>query len=239
MPIAPVQTKPLLTDAGGSTTQITFDNPPTAGNGVVCYYTDAVAANPIGDPTVSDNQGVGNVYTKSVSAVDVAAGQMAASFRCNSIGAVTAPFIVTFTHANTTNNFNLCAIQECNEAITLDKIASTTTTVAGVTTVTGTALSSTDELITAVYTEDSSRGNSGLTCTPGYSSAMLEIDSNNHISASGNYKVVSIADAPSAIYTVSTIGFTDAVAVLATYQPAGGGGGGGAAATGKFITPLW
>lgn len=212
----------VLTDNGGASSAVSFASLPTATNGVIGYYADAVAANPIGDPTVADNQGVGNSYVKAISASESNSGQKAAIFRCDSIGATSGTFTVTFTHAAGSSNYSIITIQEVNQAITLDKTASTTTTVAGVTTVTGAALSSTDELIAAAYTEDSNRGDSALTCTPGYTSTMLEKDSLNHISASGDFKIVAVASAPSAIYTVSTTSFIDAVAVLATFQPAGG-----------------
>jgi hypothetical protein len=211
----------ILTDNGGATTSVSFASLPTAGHGVIGYYTNAVAANPIGDPTVADNQGVANSYVKAISAVEAATGQKAAIFRCDSIGATSGTFTVTFTHAAGSSNYSLVNIQEVNQAMTLDKTASQTTTVAGVTTVTAATLSNADELVATAYTEDSSRGDSGLTLS-GYTSVMLEKDSNNHISASGDYKIVAATTAPSAAYTVSTSGFTDAVAVMATFQPSGG-----------------
>jgi hypothetical protein len=200
----------VLTDNGGATTNITFLSLPTATHGVTVRYTDAVAANPIANPTMADNQGVGNSYVKAISATEANSGQMAGIWRCDSIGATSGTFTLTITHAAATSNYSLVSMQEVNQAIQIDKTASSTTTVSGVTTVTTAALSSADELVVAAYTEDSSRSNSGLTCTVGYSSDMLEVDSTAHISASGNHKIVSSSSAVSAIYTVSTSGFVDA-----------------------------
>jgi hypothetical protein len=186
MSMASVQvTARVLTDNGGSTTGVSFVSLPTAGHGVTVRYTNAVAANPIGDPTMADNQGVGNSYVKAISGVEASAGQKAGIWRCDSIGATSGTFTLTITHAASTGNYSLVSMQEANQAIQLDKTASSTTTVSGVTTVTTAALSSADELVVAAYTEDSSRSNSGLTCTVGYSSDMLEVDSTAHISASG------------------------------------------------------
>lgn len=212
----PVQTATaVLTDAGGATTTISFASLPTAGNSVVVYYTDTGGANPTLDPTMADNQGVGNSYVKAISGVDSAAGQMAAIFRCDIIGATSGTFTVTVTHNAASNNYSLIGMQEIPGRITLDQTASNQAGATTTNTVTTAALTSSSELACSCFTVNNSSANNSIACS-GFTNAMVENNASIHISGSGDYQVETTSSAVSAAY--SFVLATTSVAVIATFK---------------------
>lgn len=221
MGVAQTATRVLI-DAGGASTTISFSSLPTAGHGVVVYFTSGVGENPTLAPTLADNQSVGNSYSEAIAANN-ADGFRAAVWRCDSIGATSGTFTVTITFHSSSNNYSCINMQEINQSITLDKTATQTTTVSGVTTLTGPALSSSDQMIACTYTEDSS-GNQPLSADGSYTNVMNEPNTSLHIGASGDYKIVSVSTAPTCVYTSGNGGFIGAAAVMATFKPSGGSG---------------
>lgn len=227
MAVASVQVATAVrTTAGGATTTVSFASPPVAGHAVIAYIVDGVSTNPTLAPTLADNQGVGNVWVQDIAKLETSNGQMAAIWRCQSIGAVSGTFTLTVTHAAATNNYSEITMQEFNSALSLDTTAFSVTNVAGVTTVTGTALASSDEAICVCYTEDSSgSGGSTITVATGYTNTMLEADTSTFIAGLGAYKIVAVATAPTAVFTSSNSPGPPfaSVGVLATYVVAAAG----------------
>lgn len=210
---------PILTNAAGQTRTLSFSSLPTAGHGVIVTVVAGVAENPTLDFTIADNQGVGNSWQKAISGVDAAAGQMAAIWRCDSIGATSGTFTITITWHAVSNNYSLVNMLEINQAIQLDKTASSSTTVAGVTTITGPTLVGTDELIVCAYTEDSSDSAHTIAADGTYTNVMNEHNSSLNVAGSGDQKIVSVNTAPTCIYTSTNTGFVDAIGVMTTFIP--------------------
>lgn len=210
----------VLTDAGGATTTISFASLPTAGHGVIVYIVDGVATNPTLDPTVSDNQGVGNTYTKARSTTDSSAGQLAGIWRCNSIGATSGTFTITVTHAASSTNYSIIQIQEANQAIQLDNTAAGSATGGTSMSITAPALTGGDGLACTCMTIDSSNANNNISNSSGYTNAMVEQDSANHVAGSGDYKVVAVAT--NITYTFAA-GSTDSAGVMAVFIPVSSG----------------
>lgn len=211
----------ILVDAGGHTATISFASLPTNGHGIIIPFATGVAENPTLDPVIADNQG--NTFTKAISRTETSAGQMAAIWYLPAVGATSGTYTVTFTWHALTNNYDLGGMQEASSGITIDTTAFTNTQVAGVTTITGSALAIADELVFCAYTEDSSgSGASTLSADVSYTNSFNEANSGAHIAGSGDFKAVAVATAPTCVYTSSNAP-TAVVGVMATFKAAAAG----------------
>jgi hypothetical protein len=213
----------VLTDAGGATTTISFASLPTAGHGVGLYIVDGVATNPTLDPTVADNQGVGNVYQKAKSGTETSAGQLAGLWYCGSIGSTSGTFTATVTHAASSGNYSIIQMIETNGPIQLSGTPTITNQTGGTGfTLTCPSFAGSDALLMTCMTVDSSTGSNNIANSSSFTNAMVEQDSTAHVVGSGDHKAVSATT--NMVYTYAA-GSTDAVGVMAAFIPAGGGGG--------------
>ena len=219
MALSVVQTTtPVLTDAGGATTTLTFASTPTAGNAIVVWYINAGGANPVLDPTLADNKG-NTPYVKAISANEPGAGQLAGVYYLGKITTTSATFTVTVTHNATTNNFTLITMSEIGTAglgITLDKTASNTITTGTPLVITAAALAQATELITSSITVNGSVANQGIgTAFTAGTQVMVEQNDSLHVAGAGDYKLTTTSE-NSASYAI-TAAHTDAVGVFASF----------------------
>lgn len=213
-------TQVLIDNDANNTAQITFTGGtmPTAGIGLVVPWVDGVATNPTVDPTIADNQGVGNVYVKATSNTETSGGQLAGVWYCAAIGAVTDPFTITITRTAASGSFSVTTCSQVNGPIQVGGTATSVRQTAGTGfTLTGPSFAGTDGLNYACMTIDSSNANNAIACATAYTSALASQDTANHLGGSADFKLVSAAT--NAVYSYAS-GSTDAVGVLVTFIPA-------------------
>jgi hypothetical protein len=211
----------VLTDAGGATTTISFGSLPAVGSGILIWYVNGVAAIPILDPTIADNQGAGHVYLKAKAVTESNSGQMAAAWYLPKILASSGTFTITITHNAGSNNYSLVNIAEVTTGgggITLDQSTSgTTTTGSPLTATTGTTTAAAEVVATAM-TVDGTQSNQGIgTGLSGGTQVMVEQNDTLHISGAGDYVVVSSTGTQTMSYAISAA-HVDAAGVIATFS---------------------
>jgi hypothetical protein len=215
----------VLTDAGGATITISFTNPPAVGSGIFLAYADGAAANPIGDPTMADNQTSGHVYKKAVAGNDPTNGQMAALWYLEKILTSNAPYSITITNNASLLNYSLVGIGEITTSgsgISLDQV--NTGTVNGTSPVTTTVTTTTVASVwVAAMTVDGTIGSQGIgTAFSGGTQFMVEQNDTLHIAAAADYKVATVSGA-TASYSISA-SHNGAVVALATFKEVISGG---------------
>jgi hypothetical protein len=215
-----------LTDAGGSTTAKSYSSLPTVGSGLLIWYTDAAAANPITDPSFADNQGAGHVYLKAKAVNEANSGQMAAVWYLPKVLASSGTFTITATHGAASSNYSLINIGEVTTGgggITLDQSASgTITTGSPLTATTGTTTAAAEVVVSAM-TVDGTQSNQGIGTGLGGTQVMVEQNDTLHISGAGDYVVVSSTGAQTMSYAI-TAAHNDAAGVIATFKEVVAGG---------------
>jgi hypothetical protein len=114
--------------------------------------------------------------------VDAAAGQLAGLWYCESIGATSGTFTITITHAASSGNYSIVGMIEANGAIQLSGTPTSTNQTGGTGfTLTCPAFSGAMRCSLTAMTVDSSTGNN-IDCCSSFASAMIEQDSNAHVS---------------------------------------------------------
>jgi hypothetical protein len=216
----------VLTDAGGGTTAISFGSLPTVGSGLLFWYINAAAANPILDPTMADNQGAGHTYLKAKAVNEANSGQMAAVWYLPKVLASSGTFTITVTHNAGSNNYSMVNTGEVTTGgggITLDQSASgTITTGTPLTATTGTTTAAA-EVVASAMTVDGTQSNQGIGTGLGGTQVMVEQNDTLHISGAGDYVVVSSTGAQTMSYAI-TAAHNDAAGVIATFKEVVAGG---------------
>ena len=197
---------------------------PTAGHGIIVGIQLGLSV--AGTVTaVSDNQGVGNTYTKVVNEPTVGGGSDVELWQCTAIGATSGTFTITATNTGTlTGSNSSMGAMEVTGLGAIDKTGvAQTNSVATLTATASGANANANDLVIGAISSNSTSASSFGAPTSAYSAWFNETVAGNYWVSFG-YKIVSGIETSAATGTWGNA--ANACAFVATFTPTAGGGSG-------------
>ena len=202
-----------------------FSSLPSASNAVIVHVQLIGGTNAMSVTSVTDNQGVGNVYTRVNGAGDTSNYSYEDLWWCKSIGATSGTFTVSAVVTGTLSggNCSLSIVEAAGGLNVVDKSSSfgSSSVVSSVTVTNASANTHANALVIGAVCGGSFGATNGVTTPPstGYTSFAVVASG---IPVSAGYKIVSSVETSSV--TVSwTSGTQNASGVLASFANSGGG----------------